>query len=340
MAQKANQNLTRVSPGVYRNATGGTVQTPKGMLSTPPNKKDKKKEKAPKYMSLKDAGARQFDQTAQQDYDVGDYAGRQFGNVKAAYDDDFSFGDLPPRAVANEAERGRIEQEMLGRYSRQFEPRFKRELDEFEQTAYNKGWQPGNPSYDAQKKLLLEDHDRQRREYESQAIGEGGTEYERSFNLADRSRGTARDEYMIERDRPFQEWQAVRGAQFESPMWDMYGQDQAQQFAAAEKDKEYKRQQQLMAAAKAGSGGGGGGGGGGGSTGPYGFASHPEYWAFQDNREKEKQQWDWANNPAYRPASKPKGPSTGAQIAGSILGGISQGVGAGAGGWISKQFGV
>lgn len=304
----------------------------KGLLSTAPKKAAAKPTRAQKAAKAQ----KQFQRTtaAQQQgiiqgqgqtvKDLTDLGNTQFQGVKDAYSQPFDLSGLPAAPVADENYRSQIEKSNMDRFNREYDNQFKNELSDFEMMAGQRGWTPGSEVYNKEKTRIQDSQNKARENAVDQARISGGAEMGRYYDLQDRTRGTARDEYVAGRDRPFQEYSATQGQIAQNPLWNQWSQNSQQQFQGqqAQQDRD-----QAMKIANLNRGGGGGGG-----SDPYGgFGSQQAYWDAQDARSRANAEYAMQLDQKYNPKPKQVSPyaQLGGGILGSLAGGFANGLGSG-----------
>jgi len=240
----------------------------------------------------------------------------QFQGVKNSYNQPFDLSGLPAAPVADENYRSQIEKANIDRFNREYDNQFKREMSDFEQMAGERGWTPGSEVYQKEKTRMQDAQNKARENAIDQARITGGAEMNRYYDLQDRTRGTARDEYVATRDRPFQEYSATQNQIAQNPLWNQWSQNNQQQFQGqqAQLDRD-----QAMKIANMNRGGGGGGG-----SDPYGgFGSQQAYWDAQDARNRANAEYSLQLQQKYAPKQNNVSPY--AQLGGGILGSFANG---------------
>ena len=132
--------------------------------------------------------------------------GQQFGQ---SYD----MSGLPqaPGTQDLATERKRIEDSFFERDSELINRQGDRERERMENQLYEQGNVRGTPAYDAAMQQFNEGLNQQMEGARTNAIQQGGAEFDRSFNIGTQSRQNALGEMVFGRNQPLQELQALRG---------------------------------------------------------------------------------------------------------------------------------
>lgn len=132
--------------------------------------------------------------------------GQQFGQ---SYD----MSGLPQSPVNQDlaTERKRIEDSFFERDSELINKQGDRERTRIENQLYEQGNVPGTPGYEAAMQQFNEGLNQQIEGARTNAIQQGGAEFDRSFNIGTQSRQNALGEMVFERNQPLQELGALRG---------------------------------------------------------------------------------------------------------------------------------
>lgn len=314
----------------------------KGITTEPPrlSKQERKEAKAQGLRDPQYAGIRQRENM---DLALGDYAQGMMPGIENAYSQPFDWNALPdweqgpdwdsiPAApVTGDYNNWRDEQinQSMAEFDAQMQPQFEKDQERFQQQMYNRGIPEGSEQYNRLYDQMVKSQSEARNSYlqsaregaandasqffnigqqaRTGAIGEGLTRY----GFGAQQRGDIYNEMMQQRNMPLNEYNQLMAAR--SP-FDVQNLGYSQQRAL--QNDQFEQQKWMLKNTPTG-GGGGGGGGAGALWQQYGFSSPMEYDAYKTAQARQNQQWDWANNPAYR---QPSGPSYGAQLGGSILG--------------------
>lgn len=253
-----------------------------------------------------------------QDRGLAEYAGRLIPRIGDTYQEQFDWNQLPQQPTGDEAGRQRIEQATYDRYNRLLKPQHDQALDEFEQEAVNKGWDPNGELYKQQKTLLLDQQAGEQQDLANRAIQEGGTEFQRSFDIGNQAYQNQYQQMLAKRNMPLNEFNQLNAAMSPMAMQNL-GNSQAINLQNMQDAQQRWMLQHTPH----------GGGGGGGGSDPYqGFGNIQNYWAAQDARNRANQEYSLALQQKYAPP-QPSQPSYGAslvgQLGGALLGGFAQG---------------
>ena len=290
---------------------------------------DPRQNKQPNYQGLNDDQSRIINQTNRSDYQLGDYAQGQLGNIEAAYSQPFDQSQLPQSPWS----QGQSIQDMnteyydkaLSNYDRSMEKQYKEQDADFEQQMFNRGIPLGSELYNKLRAETSKTRDSSRQNAMDSAYFNAGQNATTWNNLGTQNFQNAYGYQQDMRNMPLADYSRLMAAQSGMPLQNL-GYSQAQGLAGQQ--NKYTLQQ--IKANQAGSGGGGSGGGGGNALWQqYGFSSPMEYDAYKTSQARENALWDYSNNPQYR---QPKQPSPWAGAAGGILG---IGVGSAIGNWLS-----
>ena len=340
--------LTRVSPGVYRDANGKTVQSQNGK-TVDAKAKAKNKGKtgaAPKEQALPGLTEQQnavINQRQGQDFQLGNLAGSALNNTQQDLSQPFDWNNQnyalpnspdysgvvqgPVTGDYNQWRQGQIDTANQA-FENRFQPVFKQQMDDLEQERYNKGWSQDTPAYQAKLKAIQQSQGDQRLQSQSAAMNQAANDATSFANVGFQAHNTGMQDVNTRYDAGVTAANnnLTRAQQSRYGNLNEYNQLAGAQSGMGMQNLGYSQQLNLQNDAQAQDrwmmqhtprGGGGGGGGGAGPVWQqYGFSSPMEYDAYKTAQARANQQWDWQNNPQYQ---QPKGPSTGAQVGGSLL---------------------
>lgn len=286
--------------------TNTEQQRPKGMLSKPPpkteTKKPVKKAAAPKGSSYLTRAQNSLINTQRT---TDDRLGRQVQrsvhdavqNVQQPFD--YSQYDMPEgpdysnvAAAFNPQDWNQWRQQQIDAaaqdFENQFGDQFKRQSDDFEQMAYERGWSPGSKVYEDSKAAMVKGQNDMRQSNLVQAMNQGASNASQFGNLAIGARAQGINDAgnmygqqwgaynnqisdaMGRRYQPLQEANMFRSAQ--SPLM-MSDAQLANQMQLGNQQGQFALQAKRM-----------GGGGGSPDWAQNGFSSYQDYAAFQDAR--------------------------------------------------------
>lgn len=329
------KGLTRVSPGVYRDAKGNLTQVT-GILSEPPKAKQKKPKDPPPAQEAspppppplpqyEGAGLQEpentvINQTFQRDYQAGNQLEQMQPAAFAPFNQPFDWQAAPKAPVIEDVTS--FAKQASDNYAKAFEermaPEFKRQREDFEQDMYNRGIPVGSPRYNEQKMEL----ERRQQDARTQAFASGQSQAlanaQSLFGLGTEARRNFQQEQLTARNMPFEEYLRVSGSV--SP-FAAQGYGAAQNMQAQQAQQAHQRWMMKNTPR--------GGGGGGGGADPYlGFGSAQGLWEAQDARKLALLERELALNQQYAP-KQPSSPGYAAQLGGSLLGGLATGIGLG-----------
>ena len=291
--------LTRVSPGIYRDAQGNTVQSANGGRS---QGRSSSKTREPRGYTSPFLGRQEenaINQQFQGDIGLGNIAQGQMQGIENSYSQPFDWSSLPTSPVSGDFNNWR--QQQIDTTNQDFENRnskaFAQQNDDFEQQMANRGIPMGSKLYNDQKAELARTQNDARQSALNSAMQQAGTNATQFFNVGTQAQNNALNLGMTQRNQPLSEYSALMGAQSGMP-------GQAYQFG----NNAWLQQNAPR---------------GGGSAPPWaqaGFGSYQDYAGFEDARAREAAQ--------FQQGLQPKQPSQGSQlfntVVPSILGGWAQ----------------
>lgn len=318
---------TRVSPGVYRSASGSLSNSASG------GKKQQKKKKAQASAGMSANANALIGQQETGDLALGNTANNLTGRINDAYANPFDRNALIKapweQGDTLQGMQTQYQDEVYNQFARTAEPRFQQEIASFDSNMAQRGIPMGSELYTRMRKELLDTQEGQRQNIRGQALT-GAADYASNWNNI----GTQnfQNQYGFELDQrnmPLGEYSALMGAR------SGLGQDYLDFSQGKQLQNDQQAHDKWMMQNQP-RGGGGGGGGAGPMWAQYGFSSPMEFDAYQEEQRRANSQWDYENDPRYK---TPKSASTGAILGGGILGNVASGVGAGLGKGIFNWFG-
>ena len=283
MAKKmTSAPMTRLSAGVYRDASGKTVRSTTGKVTKPKDNKGKGKgmtTKPVKSAPLADPNLNVNQQQIQSNLEQGDIGLSSARNTwadKVGQMGDFAYTG-PAAPQYNPEERKRIEDELIARFDRYDAPQRQIENEDLARWGQATGNSVDSPAYAARAKQLADSQNARALDARSQAVSQGLSESQGQFEMGQNAHQTAYGEQLDAYGRPLQIAGQVQG--LISPMT-ANAQNQGYQMAQIGETGKQQRQTQKAAFKLTHSGGGGsragGGRGRGGMTAaPQGYT--PQY---------------------------------------------------------------
>lgn len=309
----AKSTLTRVSPGVYRDAKGNLTNSSSGSSSS----KKKSSSKDSGYLGLNKAQTGLIKQQEGFDQSLGNYAGEQMPAIGEAYKTN-PWEDMPdaPWKQFNDIKgmSQSYQDEVYNNFARNAEPQFQNQMKDFEQQMANQGIPIGSKLYDQQKKALMDTQENQRQNIRTNALTASDGYANNWNNMGTQNYQNAYQYGQAQRDQALTDYQKLQAAQ--SGM-----RDQNLGYSQGLGTAKFGADQQIRVAKSVPRGGGGGGGGGAGPVwAQYGFSSPMEYDQYKINQARDQASWE-ANQ------ARKNQPNPWLQVGGSLLGSFAQGIG-------------
>lgn len=257
--------LTRLSAGVYRDASGKTVQSTTGKVSTPKGKGGMTA-KPTKAAPILDPNLNPNQQQIQGNLEQGDIGlsgARNTWADKVGQMGDFAYNG-PAAPQYNPEERKRIEDELYARFDRYDAPQRQQENDDLARWSQSTGNSVDSPAYQARAKQLADSQNARVQDARSQAVSQGLSESQGQFEMGQNAHQTAYGEQLDAYGRPIQIAGQVQG--LISPSW-ANAQNQGYQMAQIGEQGKQQRQTQQAAFKLSHSGGSGGRSSGGSGRG-------------------------------------------------------------------------
>ena len=319
MAKKAMTTppkLTRLSPGVYRDASGKTVTSKTGKAPAPKGKG--MTTKPVKSAPLADPNLNANQQQIQGNLEQGDIGLTEARNAwadKIAQMGDFQF-DGPAQAQYNPEERKRIEDELYARFDRYDAPQRQQENEDLARWAQSTGNSVDSPAYLAKQTQLANSQNARAQDARSQAVSQGLGEAQGQFEMSQNAHQTAYGEQRDAYGRPIQVAGQIQG--LVSPSW-ANAQGNSYQLGQIGAQGQETRKNQQQAFKLTHSGGGGSRPRGGGMTAaPQGY--QPQYMGGQSL------------------GGQPSQPGYGSQLFNSLAPKLAGPLAEKAGSWLINQF--
>ena len=209
----------------------------------------------------------------------------QLGQVGQSLQQPFSLSGAPAAPSQGDlaGERSRIEEELYGRFSKDFDQRQPQEMDQLEQNLANRGIPRGSAQYNQAVQDFNQKWRDTREQARTQAVAQGGAEHSRLYGIGADARQRGIQEQLLQRGQPLQELgqlaqfrEGVNNPNF-SPItnidpgtvdvagiglgYNQLAQNQAQfDKSFKQANKQFNKQHALQQAQLARAGGGGGGG--------------------------------------------------------------------------------
>lgn len=204
------------------------------------------------------SGAEQGDlQTGQTINSLGQQAGRNFSQA-------YNLGGAPqvPGSGDRIGERQRVENSLIGRFDEVNQPQFQKQRQTLLQELADQGIAPGSKQYNDRLSQLDMNQQNTRRDYATSAIQFGGSEMERSNNLATGDYNRYVDQYDRERYAPTNEMSALGQANAQRPRVNDYQFSPMSQYNPVDVGGTVGQWNSYDVAKRAAARSGGGGGGG------------------------------------------------------------------------------
>lgn len=156
-----------------------------------------------------------LDQQRSRDIGFGNIASSQLSGLQGLLSSPFSTSDLrnDPNQMDFSADRRRIEDATYNQVAGRLQPQFDREESQFRQRMAVEGIPEGSDRYNNAFREMKQSQNDALTNAGFQATREGGTELERSTNLALAGRGAAVNERLMGRNQPMQELASILGMQ-------------------------------------------------------------------------------------------------------------------------------
>lgn len=297
-----------------------------GIAAKPPQGKKKgggknKKNKAQSLPGLTDQQNALVNQTQQQDFNLGGYAGGLLPQVEQSYSQPFDYSQLPQTPWSQGQSLENMNQEYydkaLSNYDRSMQAQFKQEDTDFEQQMGNQGIPQGSELYNKLKSERQKSRDSSRQNAMDSAYFNAGQNASNWNNIGTQNFQNAYGFAQDQRNQSLADYTRLMAAQSGMNMQNL-GYSQAY---GLQKDEQGFQKYMMKNTPR------GGGGGGGGGAGPYwqqmGFKNPMEYEAWKTTKAREDMMFNWQNNPQYQQGSS--GPSYASQLGGGILGSLASG---------------
>lgn len=308
-----------------KQGAGIAAKAPKPRPTHQQNKKQKQKAaKGQQLPGLTDGQNQLIDQTQGFDFRLGGAAGGMLPSIEDAYSQPFDYGQLPesPWSQGQTIEDMNTEyyDKALSNYDRSMQDKYKQEDADFEQQMLNRGIPLGSNLYNKMKGETQKNRDLARQNAMDSAYFNAGQNATTWNNLGTQNFQNAYGFAQDQRNQPLTDYTRLMAAQSGMPLQNL-GYSQA---FSLQNDAQAHDQWMMKNTPR--------GGGGGGAAPPSwvqkGFPTYQDQLAFEDQRARELQQWQWNNDPSYR---KPSAPSPWSSALGQI-GGMA------AGGFIGSLF--
>lgn len=302
--------LTRVSPGVYRDASGKITKSGGGKAPAATGGK-KPVVKAATNASL-------LTQRTQGDAALGQAANAMTDQINQNYSQPFDFQKYNDMAPVQGDYQNWVNTQM-GNYNNAYDQRMNpvnaQQSQDFEQEMANRGIPMGSTLYNQQKELMMQGQNDARTQAYASGQGQAIQGAQGLFNVGSQAQQNAYNMGQAQRNQPLTDYSNLYGAQ------STYAQQEGLQNNQA---------QNALMVAKNSPRGGGGGGGGSGLGGYNGTGlSFQDYMNAQNQSKLALQQGLNALNP------QPQTPNPYASMGGSILGNVAGGL---MQGWAASGF--
>lgn len=228
--------LTRVSPGVYKDAKGNTVRSAQGntakSTAKTTTKKPTTKTPAQTMPGVNEPNPAPYENYAGPDpkYDPGmtnpaqqqqssygninqqliDSAATMIPGVMNNWNQPVDWNSLPAAPTADAETRRRIEDQVYNSFMSRQEGEFAKARESFEQSMANRGIPVGSQLYNDQLKQLQQAQTDAKQQALTQAVQMGGTEMERQFNMGTTAHNNALSEMLTKRNLSFDEFSKLR----------------------------------------------------------------------------------------------------------------------------------
>ena len=283
---KKQENLTRVSPGVYKDSRGNIVHSAQGGQSS---NQGRGKDKQPRGYQSKYLGRQEenlINQQMQNDASLGGIAQGMIPGLEQTYGTPMDWSNVASIPGAGDFEGWRNEQ--IGKARQNFETAnsqaFKQQMDDFDQQMANRGIPMGSSIYNQEKSRLEKSQNDARLAAESEAYNNAGNQAAQFAGVGNQAFQNTFGFEQAKRGQGLSEYGALMGAQSGMP-------GQAYDFG----NRAWLQQNAPR----------------GGSFAPpgwqqAGFGSYQDYVAFEDARDKDKAR--------FNQGLQPKAPSQGSQL--------------------------